>query len=139
MIILDTNVVSELMEDPPAASVATWIDQQPSVSIWTTSITMFEVEFGLACLPTGSSKRDKLTDLFRLFLNRIDHRVVPFDTAAANHAATISSMRKVKGRPVDLRDTMIAGIVLARRATLVTRNTRHFADLNIAVVNPWTA
>jgi hypothetical protein len=66
-------------------------------------------------------------------------RIAPFDSAAAEEAAKLAARRQRRGRPVDLRDTQIAGIALARRASLATRNVRHFDGLSVTVVNPWTA
>ena len=74
----------------------------------------------------------------RLVSEKMDGRIAPFDSAAAEHAGELMAIRHKKGRPGDLRDTMIAGIVLARRGTLATRNTPHFDDLEVSVVNPWS-
>ena len=75
----------------------------------------------------------------RLLEEDLENRVLDFDSAAATEAAVLAAERQRTGRPVDMRDTQIAGIALARRATLATRNVRHFVDLNISVVDPWTA
>ncbi len=74
---------------------------------------------------------------FETVLDKIEHRIAPFDTVAATEAADLMAARRRKGRPGDLRDTMIAGIVLARHATLATRNTSHFEDLSVPIVDPW--
>jgi toxin FitB len=137
MIILDTNVLSALMRQPADPKVIAWLDEQPSTSVWTTSITILEIQFGLQILPSGK-RRTTLLELFKMMIAKIEGRVAVFDTAAAQHAAELMSARYKKGRPGDLRDTMIAGIALARHATLATGNTAHFADLTISVVNPWT-
>ena len=76
--------------------------------------------------------------LILLLMEDLEHRVLEFDSAAATAAAALTAARQKRGRPVDLRDTQIAGIALARRATLATRHVRHFADLDVPVVNPWT-
>ena len=136
MIILDTNVLSALMRQTPEVDVVAWLDQQPRTSIWITAITLLEVRFGLQILATGK-RRSTLAQAFEELLEKINHRVVPFDTAAAEQAGDLMASRQKKGRPGDLRDTMIAGIVLAHHATLATRNTVHFDDLSIPVVNPW--
>ncbi len=136
MIILDTNVLSALMQQTPEASVVTWLDKQPRTSIWTTSITLLEVRFGLRIMPLGK-RRSALIEAFEILLDKMGHRVAPFDIAAAGEASDLMALRHKKGRPGDIRDTMIAGIVLARRATLATRNTAHFADTGIIQVNPW--
>jgi len=138
MIILDTNVLSELMRPRPEATVIAWLDRQPQTSIWTTSVTVLEIRFGLQVMPAGR-RRVIYTQGFEGLLNGIDHRIAPFDSEAAQQASTLMASRKLQGRPRELRDTMIAGIVLARRATLATRNISHFDDVAATVVNPWAA
>ena len=137
MIILDTNVLSALMRQTPEAQVVTWLDHQPRTSVWTTSITLLEVRFGLQILAVGRRRSD-LAQAFEGLLQAIDHRIAPFDTDAAEHAGALMASRQKKGRPGDLRDTMIAGIALAHRATLATRNVAHFEDLSVPLVNPWS-
>jgi hypothetical protein len=138
MIVLDTNVLSALMRQTPDLTVVAWLDNQPHTSIWTSSITVLEVRFGLQIMP-GGKKRSLLVQAFDGLLDKIGHRVVPFDTAAARQAGDLMASRHKQGRPGELRDTMIAGIVLAHHATLATRNTTHFGDLSVPVVNPWAA
>lgn len=137
MIILDTNVLSALMRQLPEQSVVDWLDRQPRTSVWTTSVTVFEVRFGLQILAAGR-RRTLLTEGFEELLARMGQRVAAFDTAAAGQAGDLMAARHRKGRPGDLRDTMIAGIALAQHATLATRNTVHFEDTAIPLVNPWT-
>jgi toxin FitB len=136
MIILDTNVLSALMRQSPDKQVIAWLDRQPPISIWTTSVTILEVRFGLQIMATGK-RRLLLMQAFETVLDKMGKRVAAFDTSAANQAADLMAVRQRVGRPGDLRDTMIAGIVLARHATLATRNTTHFEDLSVPVVNPW--
>ncbi|HTC46727.1 MAG TPA: type II toxin-antitoxin system VapC family toxin [Candidatus Aquilonibacter sp.] len=138
MIILDSNVLSELMSPKPEARVIAWLDRQPQTSIWTTSITVFEIRFGLQVMPTGR-RRDIYTQGFERLLDGIDHRIAPFDTEAAQKASSLMASRKLKGRPRELRDTMIAGIVLARHATFATRNIAHFDDVSATLIDPWAA
>jgi hypothetical protein len=139
MILVDTNVLSALMRRAPDPTVIAWLDKQPRTSVWTTSITILEIRFGLQVMPAGK-KRSALMELFeRVLTEKIERRVAPFDTLAAQHAADLMAVRQNSGRPGELRDTMIAGIVLASRATLATRNTKHFEDLSISMVNPWEA
>lgn len=138
MVILDTNVISALMTDPPNARVIAWMDTQAQSSIWTTSITVFEIEIGLATMPSGK-RQAALALIFRQIVDSLDHRIATFDEEAAQLAANLAAFRQKKGRSGDLRDTMIAGIVLARRSSLATRNVTHFADIAATVVNPWTA
>ena len=138
MIILDTNVLSELMRPKPEARVIAWLDRQPQTSIWTTSVTVFETRFGLQVMPAGK-RRAIYTRGFEELLDGIDHRIATFDTEAAEQASTLMALRKIQGRRRDLRDTMIAGIVLSRHAALATRNISHFDDISATLVDPWAA
>ena len=137
MIILDTNVLSALAGQTPRANVVSWLDSQPPESIWITSITVFEARFGIETMTKGRRKR-QLETRFEEFLRLdIKNRVLEFDAMAATVAARLAAERQRAGRPVDFRDTQIAGIAMARKATLATRNVRHFQGLAITVVNPW--
>jgi predicted nucleic acid-binding protein len=138
MIILDTNVLSALMREVPDPAIESWLNMQPQPSLWITAVNVYEIRFGLNIMTTGRRRTD-LNERFDRVLGALDHRILPFDAAAAQHAASLSSTRRHKGRPVELRDTMIAGIALARQATLATGNTRHFQDLSVTLVDPWTA
>ena len=137
MIILDTNVLSALMQQLPDPQALAWLDAQAAESVWLTSITVFEARYGLALLGAGK-RRTLLQQRFEELLQEdLQNRVLQFDTHAATQAAQLAAQRKTRGHPVDMRDTFIAGIALARRATLATRNTRHFDDISVPVVNPW--
>ena len=125
------------MQAAPEPKVVIWLDQQPSESVWITSITVFETRLGLALLAAGRRRQALETAFAQLLEEDLENRVLPFDDAAAIEAAALAAQRQRAGRPVDFRDTQIAGIALARRATLATRNVRHFADLAIQVLNPW--
>ncbi len=137
MIVLDTNVLSALMRDRPDEAVLSWMDRQPQSSIWTNSITILEIQTGLQIMPAGK-KRVSLSEDFERLLDRLDHRIAVFDEDAARRAADLTAVRRKKGRVGELRDTMIAGIVLAHRASLATRNVTHFADIPATVIDPWT-
>ena len=139
MIILDTNVLSALMRTTPDVPVVAWLDRQRAESIWITSITVFEARFGLALLPNSRRRRGLEAAFARLLEDDLENRVLDFDSAAANSAASLAADRQRAGRPADMRDAQIAGIALAQHATLATRNSRHFADLKVPVVDPWTA
>lgn len=139
MIILDTNVLSALMRAVPDKPVVAWLDGQPADSVWITSVTLFEVRFGLALLPSGRRRRGLEVAFGQLLEQDLENRVLDFDSPAADVASTLAAERQRNGRPVDMRDTLIAGIVISRRATLATRNTRHFDDINMRLVNPWTS
>ncbi len=137
MIVLDTNVVSEIMRPRPEEGVTRWLDEQPFQSIWISSVTVFEIRFGLETMPAGKRRVD-LMDRFENWLKQVlQGRIVVYDEAAARRAAELAGERQRRGRPGELRDTMIAGIVLANHGTLATRNVRHFEDIAKWVVNPW--
>lgn len=136
MTILDTNVISALMNDPPDLRIVAWLDGQAQTSIWTTSIIVLEIRNGLQIMAAGR-KQSKLSEVLESFLNDIEHRVAVFDEEAARMAADLSASRRKAGRPGELRDTMIGGIVLARHATFATRNVSHFGDISANVVDPW--
>jgi hypothetical protein len=139
MIILDTNVLSELMLPVPDQRVLAWLDTQPQKSIWITSVTILEIRFGLGIMAPGKRRSLLMRAFETLLVDDIEGRVAPFDTAAAQHSAELMVSRHVTGRPVDLRDTMIAGIVQARHSALATRNVSHFGDLSVQVIDPWAA
>jgi toxin FitB len=138
MIILDTSVFSALLYQVPDKHVVAWLDRQPRDSVWTTAITVLEVHFGLQLMASGK-RRSGLIQAFGLLLEKIGHRVAPFDAAAAQQAGDLMASRHKKGKPGDLRDTMIAGVVLVRHATLATRNVGHFNDISAPIVDPWSA
>jgi toxin FitB len=137
VIVLDTNVLSALMRSSPDAVVVEWLDRQPADSVWLTSITVFEARFGLALLPKGRRRNGLERAFDRVLTEDLSSRVLTLDEMAAVTAAQIAADRQRAGRIVDLRDTLIAGIAQARRATIATRNTRHFEGLDVPVVDPW--
>ena len=137
MIILDTNVLSALMRQDPDPPVLAWLDRQAPQSIWITTITLFESRLGLALVPIGRRRRALESAFARVLEIDLENRILPFDTEAALRAASLAAQRQMNGRPVDVRDTQIAGIAQARRATLATRNVRHFEGLTVPVFNPW--
>ncbi len=139
MTILDTNVLSALMMQTPDKEVIVWTDKQPRTSIWTTSVTVLEVRFGLQVMPLGRRRLELMRTFEMVLSDKIDGRIASFDIIAAQFSADLMALRHKRGRPVDLRDTMIAGIALAHKAALATRNTSHFEGLDIQVVNPWAA
>jgi predicted nucleic acid-binding protein len=136
VIVLDTNVISALMRrDSP---IVDWLDEQQSESVWTTSITVYEVRFGIELLALGRRRTDLERNLERLIYGALKRRVLPFDMAAASAAAAIASRQRSMGRPVEIRDVQIAGTVACRKATLATRNVRHFAQVGLSLIDPWS-
>jgi predicted nucleic acid-binding protein len=138
MIVLDTNVLSALMQRHSDPAVVTWLDRQHSESVWTTAVTIFEIRFGLQLLAAGRRRRQLEEAFHRAIEEDFEGRILPFDQEAACEAAKQAAKRRVVENPVDFRDIEIAGIVCSRRATLATRNIRHFEDLGIELVDPWS-
>lgn len=137
MIILDTNILSAVMREIPDPIIVEWLDLQARESIWTTAITVFEIQLGLSILEKGK-RRERLEQTFQLALETIfEGRVLPFDEASAMASADIAAKRRRKGITMDMRDTQIAGIAVAKRSSLATRNTKDFQELTVPVINPW--
>jgi toxin FitB len=139
MIILDTNVLSVLTHAKRPEPVMAWFKRQPSESLWTTAITIFEASAGIEQVAEAARRR-ALRDAFNGAVDQVLRgRILSFDAEAAHEAARLVAERKLRGRTVELRDTFIAGIARVRKATLATRNIRDFADAGIPLVDPWTA
>lgn len=137
MILLDTNILSALIQREPDPAVIDWLDRQAADSIWISSITLFEAQYGFEIMADGARKRRLQLQFDALVRDDLGNRVLGFDRQAATQAASIAAKRKALGKPVDMRDTFIGGIAMARSATLVTGNSRHFDDLPVPVFNPW--
>ena len=134
---LDSNVISELMRERPEPKVVQWADAQATGTLWSCSITLFELHFGLQRMTIGK-KRDLLELRLEYFEAKIlAGRVLDFDSGAARAAARYAAALEARGMPVDMRDAQIAGIVLRLKAKLATRNVKHFAELGALVINPW--
>jgi len=138
MIVLDTNVVSEMMKRGKAdRAVTAWLDHQIGETIWLTSVTIFEIRFGIELLTRGQ-RRSRLEEEFaRAIKEDFEERVLAFDRSAAETAAGFVARRRAAGKPVEFRDAEIAGIVAAQGGTLATRNGKDFEDFAITLVNPW--
>src|SRR5450755_841032 len=137
MIILDTNVLSELMRPKPSANVLRWIEKQPEMEVFTTSITEAEIFYGIEILPKGK-RRDLLTAVAEaVFAEDFSGRVFGFDSEAARLFSKIMSSRRASGRPISQSDAQIAAIAKVARAKLATRDVQDFEQCGIDVVNPW--
>lgn len=137
MIILDTNVISDLMRTPEGGVVATWIAEQERGSLATTSICVAEILHGIRLLPPGR-RREEIEARFQSFLARgFAARIFDFDLAAADAYATIRAERSRVGRPVGVSDAMIAGIARSNNADLATRNVSDFESCGCRIVDPW--
>jgi len=137
VIILDTNVLSELMRDAPNPAVLIWLDRQPSRSVWLTCISLMEIRFGLFRMPAGKRRERMMEEFEAILREELQGRYAPFDAAAATQTASLMVLRNLKGRSLEYRDAMIAGTVLSTNAVLATRNIAHFSDLGVNLVNPW--
>jgi len=139
VIVLDTNVISGLMREPRETAVLAWLDRQPSEAVWTTSVSILEIRFGIELLARGRQRR-ALEDAFGQVLSTLlEERILPFDRSAAEASGAMAAERQRRGRPVDFRDLQIAGIAFARKGILATRNTAHFEGVGLTLVDPWTA
>ncbi len=138
MILLDTNVLSGLMQHVPDQQLVEWLDDQPVESIWTTAITVFEVRMGLELLAPGRRRRQLEQAFDQLLAEHLEGRIQTFDQTAAMAAGTIAASRQRAGRTLEIRDLQIAGIATARRASVATRNVRHFEGLGLDVIDPWS-
>ena len=138
MILLDTNVISELMRDSPHPAVLAWLDDQPSASLFITAISEAEVRFGIALLPAGK-RRDRIAEAAnRTFGVLFRDHILPFDSEAAAIYAMIAADRRIEGRPISQFDCQIAAIARSRVAAVATRNTRDFKATGIDIVDPWS-
>jgi predicted nucleic acid-binding protein len=138
VILLDTNIFSGLMREPRDPAVVRWLDSLAPEDIWTTAITVFEVQMGLELLPPGRRRRE-LEDAFASTINRefLD-RVASFDHQAALSAGRIAAEQRRAGRSREVRDLQIAAIADARQAAVATRNLRHFEGLGLKLIDPWS-
>jgi predicted nucleic acid-binding protein len=137
VILLDTNVLSELMRPAPTAAVEAWIAAQPIAGLFISAITEAELRFGLALLPQGS-RRSKLANAVETILAEdFAGRILPFDSGAAEAYATIAADRRKRGRPIAQFDAQIAAIARSRRAALATRNIANFELCGVPLLDPW--
>jgi predicted nucleic acid-binding protein len=140
MIILDTNVISELMRPAPNPAVIAWIAVQPRSALFTTSVSQAEVFYGIAALPKGRRRDNLAAAAEAMFSQDLEGRVMPFASAAARHYAVIVAVRRQTGNPIEAFDAMIAGTALAAGAGLATRDIGGFQDCGLAeLINPWDA
>lgn len=138
MIILDTNVVSELMRSEPAPQVANWIRDRDRRELCTTVITLAEIRYGIARLPDGRRKQVLLTaadDTFSAF----EDQILQVDTAVAEHYAVVASTRERAGKPIASMDALIVAVCRSRNAALATRNVADFDGTGIEIIDPWLA
>ncbi len=139
MIIVDTNVISELMKHTPSSAVIAWIDQQNITQLFITTVTIAEVAYGLRVLPEGN-RRQLLEKAFnQAVLEAFSHRILPFDEEAAHCYGKIMAQRKKLGRPLSILDGQIASIAYTQGAIIATRNIRDFSDCGLQLVDPFVS
>ena len=139
MILLDTNVLSELLRPVPEPGVLEWLERQPAMSIYTTTVTQAEILLGVAVMPAGKRRNQLAAAVAAIFAEDFMDRVLPFDGDAAVAFADIVAARRSLGTPISQFDAMIAALARSRGAQLATPNVRDFAHCGIDVVNPWQA
>jgi predicted nucleic acid-binding protein len=137
VIVLDTNVLSELMRSAPDLAVVAWISARPASSIFTTTVTQAEILYGLRLLPSGKQRSRLEVAAGEMFATDFAGRVLPFDQAAAKAYADIAAARRQAGRPIGQFDAQIAAIARSRDAAVATRNIMDFEGCGIGLVDPW--
>jgi predicted nucleic acid-binding protein len=139
MIILDTNVISELLRPAPEPRVEQWLSDQDGFTVYLTSISEAELRYGLAIMGNGKRHAALVDAVDRILREDLAGRILPFDSAAALSYASIAAARRSAGRPIAQADCQIASIAHTRGATVATRNTPDFEGCEISLINPWTA
>ncbi len=137
MIVLDTNVVSELMKGDPFPAVYFWASSHPPADLFTTTITMAEVLYGIERLPHGKRRDQLRREAESIFVEDFGGRILAFDESSARMFAVVATQRRAQGRPIDEPDAQIAAIARANGATLATRNTNDFDGCGVRLINPW--
>jgi len=137
MIVLDTNVVSEILRPAAEPRVLEWLEEQPASSVFTTVVTQGEILYGIRLLPDGNRRTKLWMAAEEIFGTDFEGRVLSFDSESATHYAEIGSSRRTAGRPISQFDAIIAAITRSHGATLATRNVRDFEGCAIEVLNPW--
>ncbi len=139
MIVLDTNVLSELIRPTVNAQVVSWLQAQPQAALFTTTISRSEMLYGVQLLPEGARKASLQQGVLAIFSEDMAGRVLNYDSDAADAYANIAASRRASGSPISQFDAMIAGIARSRGAVLATRNIKDFENCGIKVIDPWYA
>jgi predicted nucleic acid-binding protein len=137
VIVLDTNVISELMRQDPDDAVVRWVDRYPADEVFITSVTAAELAYGVARLPDSQRKTALADKVSKLLAVDFQDQILPFDDMAAGYYGEIAAVREQQGRPISMADAQIAAICRRFTACLATRNTKDFADSGIALRDPW--
>ena len=137
MVLLDTNVVSELMRAAPSREVLVWMDELPPRELFVTAVTEAEVRTGITILPAGARRRGLAEAAERTLGGLFAGRILPFDSSAARAYAEIAASSRATGRPISQSDCQIAAIARSRSMAVATRNVRDFSETGIEVIDPW--
>ena len=139
MILLDTNVVSELVRSAPEPSVEAWVRNKPSKSLYFSSVSEAELRFGAAILPAGRRREALFANIEGMLKRAFGDRVLPFDREAARVYGDVASMRRSAGRPPDPVDCLIAAIARSRGLAVATRNVSDFEGMEVELFDPWAS
>jgi len=138
MILLDTNVLSELMKVSPNRQVLDWVDHHPSMNLWVSAVSKAEIALGIALLPSGKRQDTLALAADAIFADDFAERCLPFDHAAASHYAQLVAHRTRLGLPISTEDAQIAAIALTHGLRVATRNVTDFGEIaGLSVLNPW--
>lgn len=137
MILLDTNILSELMRERPAARVFDWVNRRPASELGITAVTVAEILYGIGRMPEGKKKRTLLALTEKMFEKEFSRRILPFDAHAAVEYAAIVLAREKMGEPISMADAEIASICRLHGYALATRNTADFRNTGIKLIDPW--
>jgi hypothetical protein len=137
MLILDTNVISEIMQSLPTPRVLAWWSQHRALELFTTAITVGEILYGIELLPRGKRRDRLLTEAEAMFTQDFAARILSFDEPAARAFAEIAAVRRGRGHPISEFDAQIAAIARSHHAMLATRNTADFEGCGLCLINPW--
>lgn len=137
MIVLDTNVISEMMKPVPMGSVISWLNEQATMHLYITTITIAEIAYGIAVLPEGNRRRILEDSFNKALKDAFTHRVLSFDQTAAYTYGKIMGYRKSLGRPLSIPDGQIAAIAHSNNFSIATRNVRDFSDCEVNLINPF--
>jgi toxin FitB len=137
MIVLDTNVLSELMKPQGSPIVKSWVRTQPRDLLFITTVTQAEILYGIAILPEGNRKQRLHEAAQTMFREDFQSKILPFISGAAEHFATIAADRRKQGNPISQFDAQIAAICRIHQATIATRNVDDFVNCQVEIINPW--
>ena len=138
MILLDTNVVSELTRPAPNPSVISWLDAQTNEGVYLATVTEAELRFGVAILPAGRRREKLASEVENMLREDFERRILPFDSEAARLHAVIAANRRAIGKPISFADCQLAAIARCHEAAVATRNVGDFEYCGIEVINPWS-